>query len=116
MEQFCGGKGFNQAIALRRAGNEVSFAGSVGQDGGIQLDKNGMRCRFAITLESTEKTEPDSGQNQVRIIFFAQSAGTMTTLSRAAWPSTPGVDRRAGCVLSAFSYGQCFFWNSSVSR
>ena len=45
MEQFCGGKGFNQAIALRRAGNEVYFAGAVGQDGGMlleNLDRNGI--------------------------------------------------------------------------
>ena len=49
MEQFCGGKGFNQAIALRRAGNEVSFAGAVGQDGGMlldNLDRNGIDRRF----------------------------------------------------------------------
>lgn len=39
MEEFCGGKGFNQAIALRRADNEVYFAGAVGQDGGMLLDK-----------------------------------------------------------------------------
>lgn len=46
MEQFCGGKGFNQAIALRRAGNDVHFAGAVGQDGGMlleALDANGIR-------------------------------------------------------------------------
>jgi len=45
MEQFCGGKGFNQAIALRRAGNEVHFAGAVGQDGDMllaKLDQNGI--------------------------------------------------------------------------
>ena len=45
MEQFCGGKGFNQAIALRRAGNAVYFAGAVGQDGSMlldTLDKNGI--------------------------------------------------------------------------
>ena len=45
MEQFCGGKGFNQAIALRRAGNEVHFAGAVGQDGAMlleALDRNGI--------------------------------------------------------------------------
>ena len=45
MEQFCGGKGFNQAIALRRAGNEVFFAGAVGQDGQMlldSLDRNGI--------------------------------------------------------------------------
>ena len=45
MEQFCGGQGFNQAIALRRAGNEVHFAGAVGQDGVMlleNLDRNGI--------------------------------------------------------------------------
>ena len=45
MEQFCGGKGFNQGIALRRAGNDVHFAGAVGQDGGMlldTLDRNGI--------------------------------------------------------------------------
>lgn len=45
MEEFCGGKGFNQAIALRRAGNEVWFAGAVGTDGGMildELDRNGI--------------------------------------------------------------------------
>ena len=45
MEEFCGGKGFNQGIALRRAGNAVYFAGAVGQDGGMllnTLDRNGI--------------------------------------------------------------------------
>lgn len=54
MEQFCGGKGFNQAIALRRAGNEVYFAGAVGQDGGMlleNLDKNGIDRSFVKVTE-----------------------------------------------------------------
>ena len=38
MDEYCGGKGFNQAVALRRAGNEVCFAGAVGADGGILLE------------------------------------------------------------------------------
>ena len=32
-ERFCGGKGFNQAVALARAGSETWFAGVLGADG-----------------------------------------------------------------------------------
>ena len=57
MEQFCGGKGFNQAVALRRAGNEVCFAGAVGQDGGMlleALDRNGInRDHVKVTSGAT---------------------------------------------------------------
>ena len=57
MEQFCGGKGFNQAIALRRAGNAVSFAGAVGKDGGMllkTLDENGIdRAHVKVTDGAT---------------------------------------------------------------
>jgi len=57
MEQFCGGKGFNQAIALRRAGNEVYFAGAVGQDGDMllaNLDRNGInRDHVKVTEGAT---------------------------------------------------------------
>ena len=86
MEEFCGGKGFNQGIALRRAGNAVYFAGAVGQDGGmllntldrnginrdcvkvtdgatghaiIQLDKKGSNCIIILAGANGEITEED---------------------------------------------------------
>lgn len=45
MSLYAGGKGLNQAIALRKAGVEVAMAGSVGKDGGLLLgacDRNGI--------------------------------------------------------------------------
>ncbi len=38
-QQFCGGKGLNQSIALSYAGAEVFHAGKVGTDGQILIDK-----------------------------------------------------------------------------
>lgn len=38
MEQFLGGKGFNQSVALARAGAPVFHAGLIGEDGGVFLD------------------------------------------------------------------------------
>ncbi len=38
LEDFCGGKGLNQSIALARAGMHVYHAGAVGNDSGILLD------------------------------------------------------------------------------
>lgn len=45
MSLYAGGKGLNQAIALRKAGVEVTMAGSVGKDGGLlrgACDRNGI--------------------------------------------------------------------------
>ena len=83
MEQFCGGKGFNQAIALRRAGNAVYFAGAVGHDGGMlleNLDKNGIdRSCVKVTEGATGHAiiQLDAkGQNC--IIILAGANGDVT--------------------------------------
>jgi len=39
MQKFCGGKGMNQSIALRRAGTMVYHAGCIGEDGGFLRDE-----------------------------------------------------------------------------
>lgn len=49
LELFCGGKGFNQAIALARAGNPVYFAGAAGEDGDM-LSEGLSRCGIDTSL------------------------------------------------------------------
>ncbi len=39
LENFCGGKGLNQAIACKKAGSDVYMAGKIGSDGQMLLDK-----------------------------------------------------------------------------
>lgn len=50
-----GGKGLNQAIALRKAGAEVFMAGAVGQDGGFLVDflaGQGVDTRHVRTIDA----------------------------------------------------------------
>ena len=80
----CGGKGFNQAVAMALAGNDTYFAGVIGRDGSILKDtmlKKGVKTDF---LKETEKynghaiIEVDrSGQNH--IVLYG---GTNQTIER----------------------------------
>lgn len=89
MEIFCGGKGFNQAIALARAGKEVYFAGAVGSDGQILLDalnKNGICTKY---IEHTEAASghaviqvDKSGQNSIMILPGANDEITEAQVDR----------------------------------
>lgn len=48
-EEFCGGKGLNQSVALAKAGANVFHAGCVGKDGNVLLDelrKAGVRTDY----------------------------------------------------------------------
>lgn len=83
LELFCGGKGFNQAVALRRAGNEVHFAGAVGQDGQLlldSLDRNGIgRDAVKVTDGATGHAIIQlDGTGQNCIIILAGANGGIT--------------------------------------
>ncbi|MEG1384208.1 MAG: ribokinase [Oscillospiraceae bacterium] len=52
MNDFCGGKGLNQSIALSKAGAEVYHAGKIGADGEIlraKLEENGVNVKLLVT-------------------------------------------------------------------
>ena len=54
MEVFLGGKGFNQSVALAKAGVPVYHAGMIGKEGEVFLDackEYGISSRFIKTIE-----------------------------------------------------------------
>ena len=107
MEQFCGGKGFNQAVALRRAGNEVFFAGAVGQDGGMLLD---ARDRNGINRDFVKVTDGATGHAIIQVdknsgncnIILAGANGEITEAD---------VDR----TLDSFSKGDLIILQNEIS-
>jgi len=75
MNLYCGGKGFNQAIALRRAGNEVWFAGAVGFDGDMLINalrNNGIHSDYVKQLPCCSGHAviqvDQAGQNSIMIL------------------------------------------------
>ena len=73
-EEFCGGKGLNQSVALARAGAEVYHAGAVGGDGRILLDmlkEAGADTGYVETLDGASGHAviqiDESGQNNIII-------------------------------------------------
>ena len=90
MELFCGGKGFNQAVALARAGKEVYFAGAVGNDGGMLLEAlaaDGIHDQYIKRTNGASghaviQVDP-KGQNCIIILPGANGEITEAELSAA---------------------------------
>ncbi|MBR0437400.1 MAG: ribokinase [Clostridia bacterium] len=83
MELFCGGKGFNQAIALSRAGVRTQMAGAVGTDGDFLLEP---LKKEGVDLKHVKRTDGVSGHAVIQvnaegnncIIILAGANGTIT--------------------------------------
>ncbi len=107
MELFCGGKGFNQAIAFARAGSEVYFAGAVGSDGDMLIDtlkENGVNVDYLKRTSGPSghaiiQVTPD-GQNSIIILAGANSEVTHEDADR---------------ILSAFSSGDLIVLQNEIS-
>ena len=108
MELYCGGKGFNQAIALSRAGNQVYFAGAVGEDGQMLLDAltaNGVDCSHVLQLPCSTGHAviqvEDSGQNSIIILAGANGMISLSDIDK---------------VLADFSAGDLIVLQNEISH
>lgn len=93
---FEGGKGFNQAVAARRAGGEVAFIGKLGQDAfgdrlAAALDAEGINAIGvtrvsdpAISTGVASITVDSSGSNTIVVVPAANFEFAPTDLDRAA--------------------------------
>ena len=87
MKLFCGGKGFNQAIAFARAGSDVYFAGAVGDDGGMLIDtlkENG------VNVDHLKQAPGPSGHAVIQVTPEGQNsiiilAGATARLHMKMW-------------------------------
>ncbi|MCC8126792.1 MAG: ribokinase [Clostridiales bacterium] len=69
-EEFCGGKGLNQSIALARAGAEVYHAGAVGHDGGALLN---ILNEAGVHTEYIEEMDTVSGHAVIQVDQASQN-------------------------------------------
>ncbi len=108
MELFCGGKGFNQAVALARAGKRVHFAGAVGADGGILLDGLGAD---GIDAHHVRRTGGASGHAVIQVDPHGQNsilvlAGANGSITRA----------EVDAVLADFDAGDLIVLQNEISN
>lgn len=64
MEVFCGGKGLNQSLALRKAGVEVYHGGTIGEDGQVFLD---LCKEYGIDTTYIERISGESGHTVIQV-------------------------------------------------
>ena len=73
MESACGGKGFNQAVALAKAGAEVYLAGLVGEADGERNQGYFSQKKRGLYRKGHHPDRPDRPE-QYRTFWWGQSA------------------------------------------
>ncbi len=107
MESFCGGKGFNQAIAFARAGSNVHFAGAVGNDGKPLID---TLEKEGIGIEHLKETGEPSGHAIIQVTPDGQNSIIILAGANAS-VTHEDVDR----VLASFAKGTLVVLQNEIS-
>ena len=79
MNEFCGGKGLNQSVALAKAGAEVYHAGKIGPDGEVlrrRLEESGVDTACTRTAAQANAAKATIAQWRGRHISGSSPASS----------------------------------------
>ena len=102
-----GGKGLNQAIALARAGMEVSFAGAIGRDGLFLRD---YLASFGVDTSLVRVLEEPTGHAMIQLDEAGQNA---IVLYGGANQQMTGASIRD--TLADFGVGDCILLQNEIN-
>lgn len=108
VESFCGGKGFNQSVAMARAGLRVFHAGKLGNDGGLlktALLETGVDCRYLLS---------SPGKTGSALIQRAQSGENCIIIDGGANREITQEEIRS--ILKEFSPGDILVCQNEISH
>ena len=108
MKDFCGGKGFNQSVALARAGLDVYHAGKVGADGEMLIDYL-KECGANVEYTLVDARHPTG-----HAIIQVDAAGRNSIV---VYPGANGemTEAEINEILSNFSSGDMLLMQNEVS-
>ena len=107
LTEFCGGKGFNQAVAFSRAGCEVFFAGAIGPDG--DLLENTLKAN-KVNTDYLKHVDAPTGHAIIQVT----SDGTNSIIISAG-ANGMITHEDVDSVLSAFSKGDLVVLQNEIS-
>lgn len=128
VQEFCGGKGFNQSVALSRAGARVFHAGKIGRDGLTLRDQlliSHVDCRYLEISEHSNGRaiiqKEASGENCIILYGGANREITQTEIDHVLSSFGPGdfliAQNEISCVPylleQAYKRGMEIAWNPS---
>lgn len=109
LARFCGGKGLNQAIALRKAGSDVYMAGVAGADGDMLVE---ALQRHGVDTHLVKRVEGASGHTVIQVDEQAQNS----IIVHADPALITFTDEEMDVILSEFGPGDALIEQNELAR